>query len=211
MMSTKLQASAPDGNGDDAVGTSNLDSLIAEARALLTYRESLDPEAFRDPLALLRDDYGRQLRLCNLLDAFTEKLEAEPVKPLASALLAYLKDDLPLDGEDKEKDLLPALERRCEADDGLEEIRRQLAREHELNSDLAAFMVDDLEALADGRSLTNPVRLVNNVREFSETQRQHVSWEDRVLLPLARQRLTPEDLAEIGRSMAARRGIAYPE
>jgi hemerythrin-like domain-containing protein len=55
------------------------------------------------------------------------------------------------------------------------------------------------------------VRLVNNVREFSETQRRHVTWEDRVLLPLARQRLTPEDLAEIGRSMAARRGIAAPE
>jgi hemerythrin-like domain-containing protein len=210
-MSTKLQASAPDGNGGDAVETSNLDSLIAEARTLLTYRESLDPEAFRDPLAFLRADYGRQLRLCNLLDAFTEKLEAEPVKPLASALLAYLKEDLPFDSEDKETDLLPALERRCEADDGLEEIRRQLAREHELNNDLAAFMVDDLEALADGRSLTNPVRLVNNVREFSETQRRHVTWEDRVLLPLARQRLTPEDLAEIGRSMAARRGIAAPE
>lgn len=211
MMSTKLQASAPDGNGAAAAETSNLDSLIAEARTLLTYRESLDPQAFRDPLAFLRNDHGRLLRLCNLLDAFAEKLEAEPVKPLASALLAYLKDDLPLHGEDRKTDLLPALERRCEADDGLEEIRRQLAREHELNSDLAAFMVDDLEALADGRSLTNPVRLMNNVREFSETQRQHVTWEDRVLLPLARQRLTAEDLAEIGRNMAARRGIADPE
>jgi hemerythrin-like domain-containing protein len=49
-----------------------------------------------------------------------------------------------------------------------------------------------------------------NVREFSENQRQHVTWEERVLLPLARQRLTPEDLEEIGRNMAARRGMTNP-
>jgi hemerythrin-like domain-containing protein len=210
MTETKLQASAPDGNGDAASESSNLGSLTAEARTLLTYRDSPDPEAFRDPLAFVRDDHSRQLRMCNLLDAFTEKLEVEPVKPLASALLEYLKDDLPLHNEDEEKDLLPALERRCEADDGLDEILRQLSREHELNNDLVDFMLDDLEALADGRSLTNPVRLVMNVKEFSETQRQHVTWEERVLLPLARQRLTPDDLAEIGRNMAKRRDVAYP-
>jgi hemerythrin-like domain-containing protein len=211
MTSTKLQASAPNGNGEAAAESSNLGSLIAEARTLLTYRDAPDPDAFRDPLAFIRDDHGRQLRMCNLLDAFTEKLEVEPVKPLASALLEYLKDDLPLHTEDEERDLLPALERRCEPDDGLEEIKRQLSREHELNADLVTFMVDDLEALADGRSLTNPVRLATNVKEFSETQRQHVTWEERVLLPLARQRLTPEDLAEIGRNMAARREVADPE
>ncbi len=210
-MPTKLQASAPDGNGEAGVETSNLDSLIAEARTLLTYRDSPDPEAFRDPLAFIRDDHGRQLRMCNLLDAFTEKLELEPVKPLASALLAYLKDDLPLHSQDEEKDIVPALERRCEPDDGLDEILRQLSREHSLNADLVSFMIDDLEAVADGRTLTNPVRLINNVREFSETQRQHVTWEDRVFLPLARQRLTPDDLAEIGRSMAKRREVAAPE
>lgn len=218
MTATKLRASAPDNKGegvprkgDSASRPSNLDSLIAEARTLLTYRDSPDPESFRDPLAFIRDDHSRQLRMCNLLDAFTEKLEVEPVKPLASALLEYLKDDLPLHSEDEDEDLRPALERRCQPEDGLDEILRQLTREHELNRDLVAFMIDDLEALAEGRSLTNPVRLVMNVKEFSETQRQHVTWEDRVLLPLARQRLTPDDLAEIGRSMAARRDVAYPE
>jgi hemerythrin-like domain-containing protein len=66
-------------------------------------------------------------------------------------------------------------------------------------------MIEDLEALADGRTLSNPVRLMMNVKEFSETQRQHVTWEERVLLPLARQRLTADDLANIGRNMAKRR------
>lgn len=211
MTATKLQANAPNGNGDTGDQSRDLDSLIAEARSLLTYRDAPNPAAFRDPLAFIRDDHSRQLRMCNLLDAFTEKLELGSVKPLASALLEYLKDDLPLHTEDEEKDLVPALERRCEPDDGLAEAVRQLSREHDLNRDLVSFMIDDLEALADGRSLNNPVRLVMNVKEFSETQRQHVTWEERVLLPLARQRLTPEDLDAIGRNMAARRELAYPD
>jgi hemerythrin-like domain-containing protein len=206
MTSTKPQVSAPEADGEAAADQpSDLDGLIAEARTLLAHRDSSDPDSLGDPLDFIRDDHARQLRMCNLLDAFTEKLELEPVMPLASALLEYLTGDLPIHTEDEERDLRPALEERCEPEDNLDEVLKQLTKEHELNRDLVSFMIEDLEALADGRTLSNPVRLMMNVKEFSETQRQHVTWEERVLLPLARQRLTAEDLAAIGRNMAARR------
>jgi len=208
MTSTKPQGEAPEAapeNGGEAVEPSDIDALIAEARTLLAHRDSPDPDTFEDPIAFIRDDHARQLRMCNLLDAFTEKLELEPVMPLASALLEYLTGDLPLHTQDEEQDLRPVLEERCEPDDGLDDVLKQLTKEHELNRDLVSFMIEDLEALADGRTLSNPVRLLMNVKEFSETQRQHVTWEERVLLPLARQRLTAEDLARIGRNMAKRR------
>jgi hemerythrin-like domain-containing protein len=216
MTSTKPQGDAPEtaqetGGEAAADQPSDLDGLIAEARTLLAHRDSSDPETFEDPLAFIRADHARQLRMCNILDAFTEKLELEPVMPLASALLEYLTGDLPIHTEDEERDLRPALEERCEPDDGLEDVLKQLTREHELNRDLISFMIEDLEALADGRTLSNPVRLLMNVKEFSETQRQHVTWEERVLLPLARQRLTAEDLARIGRNMAARREESVAE
>lgn len=191
--------------GEAAAETKDLESLIAEARMLLAHRESPDAETFEDPLDFIRQDHARQLRMCNLLDAFTEKLELEPVKPLASALLDYLTGDLPLHTQDEEEDLRPALEARREPEDGLDDVLKQMSKEHELNRDLVSFLIDDLEALAEGRTLSNPVRLLMNVKEFSETQRRHVTWEEQVLLPLARQRLTPEDLARIGRNMAARR------
>jgi len=208
MTATKLKAGGPDTEGESAASARDLDSLIAEARTLMAHRESPNPETFEDPLAFIKRDHARQLRMCNILDAFTEKLEVEPVKPLASALLDYVRGDLPLHTEDEDEDLRPALERRCEPEDGLDEVLKQMSKEHRLNSDLVSFLIDDLEALAEGRTLNNPVRLLMNVKEFSETQRQHVTWEDRVLLPLARQRLTPEDLAEIGRNMAERRAAA---
>ena len=116
-----------------------------------------------------------------------------------------MKGDLPLHTRDEEEDLRPTLQRRCAPEDGLDDVLKQMSKEHELNKDLVSFLIEDLEALADGRTLSNPVRLLMNVKEFSETQRQHVTWEERVLLPLARQCLTPEDLAKIGRNMAARR------
>ncbi len=210
MTSTKPQVSAPEADGEAADQPSDLDGLIAEARTLLTHKDSPDPETFGDPLEFIRDDHARQLRMCNLLDAFTEKLELEPVMPLASALLEYLTGDLPLHTEDEEQDLRPMLEQRCEPEDNLDEVLKQLTREHELNRDLVSFMIEDLEALADGRTLSTPVRLMMNVKEFSETQRQHVTWEERVLLPLARQRLTAEDLAAIGRNMAKRREVSEP-
>ncbi len=196
---------APESRGEAANQPSDLDALIAEARTLLAHRDSPEPDTFEDPLAFIRNDHARQMRMCNLLDAFTEKLEVEPVKPLASALLEYLTGDLPLHTQDEERDLRPALEERCEPEDGLDEVLKQMTKEHELNRDLVSFMIEDLEALADGRALSNPVRLLMNVKEFSETQRQHVTWEDRVLLPLARQRLTADDLAKIGGNMAALR------
>jgi len=214
MTSTKPPVGEPDTapeNGPESRGeaaaeqSSDIDALIAEARTLLAHRASSAPDTFEDPLEFIRADHARQLRMCNLLDAFTEKLELEPVMPLASALLEYLTGDLPLHTKDEEQNLRPTLEARCEPEDGLDDVLKQMSKEHELNRDLVSFLIDDLEALADGRTLSNPVRLLMNMKEFSETQRQHVTWEERVLLPLARQRLTAEDLAKIGRNMAARR------
>ena len=42
------------------------------------------------------------------------------------------------------------------------------------------------------------------------TERRHLKLEDDVVLPLAQRRLSPDELEQIGRSMAARRNIAFP-
>ena len=189
----------------------DVQSVVAEAHALLAESSRPQGEALHDPIAFIQNDHVRQLRMCNLLDAFTDRLEVSPVASLAGALLQFLKTDLPSHTADEEADLFPALRRRCLQEDGIEEVLRQLSREHELDGDLIDFMVDDLEILADGGTLSNPVRLLMNVREFAEMQRRHLTWENRVILPLARNRLTPDDLAAIGRNMAERRGLGQPD
>ncbi len=205
-----MAAAAPPGDTPKEPAPKAGPTGIAEARALLLQSTEIDPQAFLDPLKFIRDDHFRQLRMCNLLDSFTYHLEVEPIQELASALLQFIQHDLPLHTADEEADLFPALRRRCRPEDGLEEVLRQLSREHELDKDLADFVVADLGALAQGLRRSNPTRLLMNVREFAEFQKRHLSWEDRVVLPLARQRLTQDDLAAMGRAIAERRSMTYP-
>ena len=42
---------------------------------------------------------------------------------------------------------------------------------------------------------------------FRSSERRHLAWENGAILPLARKRLTPEDLRTLGQKMAALRGI----
>ena len=52
---------------------------------------------------------------------------------------------------------------------------------------------------------------VHEARTFGVLQRRHLAWENGTILPLARKRLNKHDLAELGRKMAARRGLSFPD
>ncbi len=168
------------------------------------------PERFLRPLDVLRHDHDRQERFCDALETLAAEPEAEPeTRPLA-ALLAYLREDLPLHTRDEEEDLFPMLRARCLPEDGIADALAQLSREHALDSDLAGFIAGDLEAVVGRIALKPPMRLFINARAFAETQRRHLGWENRLVLPLARKRLTGSDLESLGRAMATRRGVPYP-
>ena len=166
---------------------------------------------FQRPLDLLRADHDRQDTFCCRLDALATDPEAEVEPEAYRALLAYLVQDLPLHTRDEEEDLFPLLHKRSRPEDGIKEVLIQLTREHALDGDLAGFLIDDMRALAERITPSPPMRFCINARAFAETQRRHLGWENRLVLPLARPRLTPADLAAMGRNMAARRGLAYPD
>ncbi len=168
------------------------------------------PEAFLRPLDFLRDQHERQRALCDRIDEIAGRLEVGDVAEHAGPLLAFLTEELALHYADEERDLFPMLDRRCHREDEFWRIAAELRREHALDGDLVEFIVADLRVLAGGHQLHNPVRLFMNLRAFTEMQRRHLAWENAVVLPLAERRLRREDLEEIGRGMAARRGLAYP-
>ena len=87
----------------------------------------------------------------------------------------------------------------------------QLEWEHNLDKVLRTNLVIDLKELAVKRPSDNTMRVFVSLRTFAEAQQRHVAWENSVVLPIAEQWLKPEDLEIMGRNMAARRGIAYPE
>ena len=169
-----------------------------------------DPAVFLEPLVFLLDEHFRQRRLCDQLDELIESLETEAITEHARAILDFMHTALPLHMQDEERSLFPLLRHRCLAEDGVESVLDRLSEEHDLDRDLVDFIVSDLETLANGSSLANPVRFFVNVREFSVTQRRHLAWENSTIIPLARRRLSEADLVDLGREMAARRGVKYP-
>ena len=165
------------------------------------------PEDFLAPIDFILAEHYRQRQLCEGLAKLTEKMELAPVAALAAQLQRFLDRDLRLHLEDEEQDLFPLLWQRAQPEDNISDILDLLSDEHGLDQDLVDFLLADLAILASGAQLANPIRFLVNVREFAETQRRHLAWENALLLPVARRRLTEVDLAGLARSMAARRGI----
>jgi hemerythrin-like domain-containing protein len=168
-------------------------------------------DAFRRPLEVIRGDHDWQEGLCEQLNTLAQDQGTQSITEWAPALVTYLTKHLPLHTQDEELDLFPMLERRCAVEDGLGEVLAQLSREHALDQDLADFLASDLEPIAGGMTAAPPLRFFINARAFSETQQRHLTWENRVILPLAKRRLEPSDLETLGRNMAERRGLAFPE
>lgn len=172
---------------------------------------ALSAERFLHPLDVLRTDHDRQETFCRRLDALTAEPRPEPDMDGFAALLAHLTDELPIHTRDEEEDLFPLLLARALPEDGIDCVLAQLSREHALDTDLVDFIAADLRAVVEHIAQAPPMRFYINARAFAETQRRHLGWENRLVLPFARERLTSLDLEVMGRKMAARRGFTYPD
>ncbi len=153
-----------------------------------------------DPLAFIEAQHEQQRLLCDWLADVCHRMDVDALMTNATLLLDYLKGELGRHVRDEEDALFPALRKRCLSEDGVGGILGQLSEEHGLDEDIVAFLISDLTPLAKGVRPANPTRLFINARAFAETHRRHLNWENRVVLPLARARLTEADLEALGRA-----------
>jgi len=166
---------------------------------------------YREPLEVIYADHFRALVACRLLDSLIDPA-GDPAAPrLAAAVRQFLEHDLPANFADEEEDLFPLLRARCTGEDKVEELLALLTGEHAQNGALATAVIEQLGRLAAGKPVRNAPRAHEQAALFGELLRRHLAWENGWLLSLARQRLTPADLSRLGRSMAARHGVDYPE
>ncbi len=165
-------------------------------------------ERFRDPLAFLYAEHYRNRVICNTLDAASLPLErALSTRELESIVDFYTVDRL-FHIADEEDSLFPLLRKRCRPSDNLPEILTLLEAEHRSDQALIDTVLDSFLALMRHQSIANPDMLAARSRAMSDFQRRHLAWENSVVMPLAKRRLTETDLIDLGRAMAERRGIA---
>jgi len=146
------------------------------------------------PLEQIKAEHDLQLQLMVELEHILKSEDSEKITRFASRLLEFFSNDLARHMEHEEIGLFPLLKQRCNPTDDLEMIINQLSYEHGLDRDLVDFLLADLEKIAHGHHNAIPARFNINAKAFIETQRRHIEWENRIVLPLAKARLTEEDI-----------------
>jgi hemerythrin-like domain-containing protein len=170
---------------------------------------------FSNPLGLLSDCHRRIEHFLDILIRVCDQATGEPLtQPERAALekaLAYFRNSAPKHTADEEESLFPRL-RECAGDDArssleclaeLENDHQTAALDHDLIDRLGQRWLASGVLTAEDRD-----QIRQALRRLDETYARHIAIEDRELFPLAGRLLEAEQLAEVGREMAERRGVS---
>lgn len=182
-----------------------------EAKAMaLQALDTMPPAAqLTTPLDYIFADHFRQRVLCSVLDDIAETGVVD--RDIAAAALRFLKTDFAPHVIDEEEDLFPLLRRRSQPEDRIEDVLGDLSQEHASDKLDADGIVEGLQTVleSDDNAADDDLRIL--LRRFAASERRHLIVENAIVMPLARTRLTKDDLRNLGRRMAARRGLDYPD
>ena len=150
-----------------------------------------------NPLDVIARAHALQVEVCDALERIADGLPDDVDRRLCATAAAYLQYELPRHHQDEENGLFVLLKKRVLPGDGIDEILDRLAAEHLTDTDFASEIAESLDCLGRGEKIPNPGMIGYMLRGFFERYRRHVQWEDTLVMPAARQRLTPEDLSQL--------------
>ena len=163
---------------------------------------------FDDPLEMLEACHGRIRAQCGTLQKLQQYLPLHgcdgQARQAAQAILRYFDTAGQHHHEDEENDLFPALRGTMNVEAG--ELVGRLLQEHRGMEAAWQRLRSLLLAVADGRS---DLLDAGAAADFIAVYDRHIELENGRLLPLAASLLSATQLEAIGRSMAARRGVAF--
>ncbi len=159
----------------------------------------------RSPVDLIEHEHLIQAQICHSLERIADDLPDNVDRELCRKVIDSLQFEMPIHHRDEELGLFPLIERRALPEDNIHDILARLALEHATDESFAGELLESLEGLSEGKRLKNPDMVGYMLRSFFESYRRHIAWENAIVLPLARARLTQEDLAELSKAMASHR------
>lgn len=154
-----------------------------------------------DPLDALQHDHAFQLELCDLMEGLADSLPEGDIV-IAAAVVPVLRLGVTGHMRFEEESLFPLLRGHHTETPQVQAVTSQLTREHEVDVDFLGEVADALEAFVGEGVIENPEMLGYMLRFFFESQRRHIEWENKVLIPLARDVLTAEEMHALRRALA---------
>lgn len=181
-----------------------------EVLALEALSNSPPSSQLAEPLDYIFAEHFRQRVLCNMLDEIAD--QERPDRQAIEAVLRFLRVDFAPHMQDEEHDLFPMLRRRAEPEDRIDDVIGQLTQEHAADRLDAKLITEGLAKALAGKAETGQgSSLAKLLHRFAENERNHLTLENAIILPLARIRLTDDDIRNLTHRMAGRRGVKLQE
>lgn len=155
-----------------------------------------------NPLDQILQEHLRQREICAKLDRLANLEQSD--SELAVEVLPHFDTLLARHVHDEEDDLYPLLRRRSDPDDDINETLDRLMLKHQISLKLAVRVKAIVTAMARDSSLPDADEAAALIG-FAAHERRHLIVENAIVLPMARARLTNEDLAELRARMKKRR------
>jgi len=164
---------------------------------------------FDQPLDVLLACHGRFEKQCATLEKLLMHIvdhgSDHEAQLAAGNILTYFDTAAVHHHDDEERNLFPLLERAGQGE--WCEVAELLTGEHDDLAQLWRALRPPLQAIAQGETVALNA---NHTERFIALNRSHIAFENERVLPLARQILSAAALQSLGRAMAARRGVDYP-
>jgi pyridoxamine 5'-phosphate oxidase len=175
---------------------------------------NLLPEAapgFDQPVAVLKHCHGRirkQLATLDKLLAHLPEHGADPqARQAASAVMQYFDKAAHMHHADEEQDLIPMLRAVAQGEDAatLQALVPVILQDHQEMDGLWNDLRPQLAAIAEGSAaLLAP----GTVQRFVQRYTAHMDREESMIAPMALRLFSPDQMAQMGNAMQARRGIS---
>lgn len=163
-------------------------------------------QLLKEPLDFIFAEHFRHRQMCKMLEylALSPTFDGRPI----SSTDEFIRDELALHVMDEEQDLFPWLRRRCSDEDNIGDILGRLSADHALDQQLAttvrAALAKSMERQAPPSAIEGGAQAL---LRLAKHEKSHLALENAVVMPLARRRMTADDLQALGLRLAARRGV----
>ena len=162
------------------------------------------PALLGRPLDFIHEDHLRERQICTMIDGLAAAASCD--RQSALRVLNFLNEELNVHLSDETEVLFPLLARRCTNEDAIDSaIARIEADQREAVRLLPEVCTALAACLDNGSDLSVGERSI--LTRFAGHVRRHVVAGNAILLPIARARLTPDDLEMLSAQMRLRRGL----
>lgn len=163
------------------------------------------PGQYPDELARLNEALKTKRGICDLVETIADSLP-EPSSLICLRAAAVLRNDLPLYHADLGQCLFPQLRVRHSGSKWIMLMLNQIEADHQQLEMSIDEVADLLERIGTGRARIQERNVAGYaLRGFFEGLRRHICWERNLILPLASESLTKDDMLIIAEGIEQNR------